>query len=77
VTLSGYCSAPVDCSACGERFTGRWEFGAWLETHPYRETEQACPSCGHLCRAAWPGWGFEPETRVLERGSETPGFKFS
>jgi hypothetical protein len=52
--LNGYGTAPVDCPACGERFTGRWEFGAWLKTRPYPETEQACPGCGHVTLAAWP-----------------------
>jgi hypothetical protein len=54
-SLRGYGTAPVNCSSCGATFTGRWAC-------PEARTEQACPSCGTITLAAWPGWTPLPDS---------------
>lgn len=39
---------PLNCPACGEKFTGQWS--------GCHRADQRCPACGDVFRATWRGW---------------------
>lgn len=59
-------SAPVECPECGASFRGSW---AREEGDPDPQKvpqDQSCPQ-GHVFPATWPGFHFEPVTRIVHR----------
>lgn len=57
--------ATITCPTCKREFTGLWvgrKTGA-----------QQCGACGHVFVAAWPGFGIEPESVIIEEPAEEPG----
>jgi hypothetical protein len=54
-------TAPLICTACGREFGGLW---VGEKTGP-----QQCP-CGHVFKATWPGFTFEPEVVIVSPDGE-------
>jgi len=66
---SGHAWGPLDCPACGHRFTGYWYSGTHdLDGVP--TAVQRCPGCGHEFTARWVGFAIDPEVVVVP--ADTP-----
>jgi uncharacterized protein (DUF983 family) len=56
-------TANVDCEACGEVYSGRWEDDSDTVEDMAEQpvAVQKCPACGHEQQEEYPGWGFRSE----------------